>query len=155
MVRSAAAVLAVLILPSFALAQEPAGTHRVIDDDTLWDLAVNYYQDPFEWRTIWEANSLRKVGTFGGFLQGTHSVAFSPDQKYLAVGSDSKEAVKLWELESQHELLTLEGQGAIFHKTAFSPDGNIIGSMNGEGLLHLWRAPSWEEINTAETSEHW
>jgi hypothetical protein len=57
MVRSAAAVLAVLILPSFALAQQqPVGTHTVVDDDTLWDLAQFYYQNPYEWRVIWEAN---------------------------------------------------------------------------------------------------
>lgn len=56
MVRSAAAVIAVLILPTFALGQEPQGTHTVIDRDTLWDLAQRYYSNPFEWRTIWEAN---------------------------------------------------------------------------------------------------
>jgi hypothetical protein len=56
MVRSAAAVLAALILPSFAQAQEPVGTHTVVDEDTLWDLAQLYYQNPFEWRVIWEAN---------------------------------------------------------------------------------------------------
>ncbi|MGD2046068.1 MAG: LysM peptidoglycan-binding domain-containing protein [Gemmatimonadota bacterium] len=63
MVRSAAAVLAVLILPTFVLAQEPVsqaqepvGTHTVVDDDTLWDLAQFYYQNPFDWRVIWEAN---------------------------------------------------------------------------------------------------
>jgi LysM domain len=56
MVRSAAAVLALLILPGFALGQQPVGTHTVVDDDTLWDLAVRYYQNPFEWRVIYEAN---------------------------------------------------------------------------------------------------
>jgi hypothetical protein len=56
MVRSAAAVLAFLILPSFALGQQPVGTHTVVDDDTLWDLAIRYYQNPFEWRVIYEAN---------------------------------------------------------------------------------------------------
>ena len=56
MVRSAAAVLALLILPAFALGQQPVGTHTVVDEDTLWDLAVRYYQNPFEWRVIYEAN---------------------------------------------------------------------------------------------------
>jgi len=32
------------------------GTHTVVDDDTLWDLAQRYYQNPFEWRVIYEAN---------------------------------------------------------------------------------------------------
>jgi LysM repeat protein len=56
MVRSAAAVLAVLILPTFALGQQPVGTHTVVRDDTLWDLARRYYQNPFQWRVIYEAN---------------------------------------------------------------------------------------------------
>jgi hypothetical protein len=56
MVRSAAAVLALLILPGLALGQQPVGTHTVADEDTLWDLAIRYYQNPFEWRVIYEAN---------------------------------------------------------------------------------------------------
>lgn len=60
MVRSAAAALAVLILPSFVSAQDPAqepvGAHTVVKEDTLWDLAQRYYSNPFEWRVIWNAN---------------------------------------------------------------------------------------------------
>ena len=36
---------------------------------------------------------------------------------------------------------------------AFSPDGNVLGSVNGNGILHLWRAPSWAEIEAAERKE--
>ncbi len=32
----------------------------------------------------------------------------------------------------------------------FPRDGNVLGSINRSGLLHLWRAPSWEEIEEAE-----
>jgi len=56
MVRSAAALLVVLILPSFAGAQEPQRTHTVVRGNTLWDLAAQYYRNPFEWRVIWDAN---------------------------------------------------------------------------------------------------
>ena len=56
MVRSAAMLLAALILPGIALAQQAQGSHTVADGDTLWDLAQQYYQDPFDWRRIWEAN---------------------------------------------------------------------------------------------------
>lgn len=76
MVRSAAALLAVLILPSFALAQDPEpeepqvqepqveeprvqeaqGTHTVVRGNTLWDLSIQYYQTPWEWRVIFNAN---------------------------------------------------------------------------------------------------
>jgi LysM repeat protein len=56
MVRSAAMILAALILPGIALAQQAQGSHTVVYGYTLWDLAQQYYQDPFDWRRIWEAN---------------------------------------------------------------------------------------------------
>lgn len=56
MVRSASAVLAVLVLPGYLLAQQAPATHTVVDGDTLWDLANRYYSDPFDWRVIWNAN---------------------------------------------------------------------------------------------------
>lgn len=55
MVRSATALLAVLILAGFTFVQQVA-THTVVNGDTLWDLAQTYYGNPFDWRRIWEAN---------------------------------------------------------------------------------------------------
>ncbi|HXJ61035.1 MAG TPA: hypothetical protein VNU68_30690, partial [Verrucomicrobiae bacterium] len=104
---------------------------------------------------IWDAATLQPVANLRGFLQGVHSVAFSPDGKRLVTGSDGKEAIKLWDVESHEELLTLESQGSMFSLTAFSPDGAVLGSVNAPGdsersVLHLWRAPSWAEIEAAE-----
>lgn len=56
MVRSAMALVAILILPAFVVAQEIPSTHTVVDGDTLWDLAQEYYGNPFDWRRIWDAN---------------------------------------------------------------------------------------------------
>jgi WD40 repeat protein len=101
--------------------------------------------------TIWETATLREVALFYGYLGGVHSVAFSPDGRRLAIGGGGKETIKLWDWEAQQELLTLEGRGSLFYgPTAFSPDGNVLGSVNGNGILHLWRAPSWEEIERQE-----
>ena len=89
-----------------------------------------------------------------GRLLGVHSVAFSRDGKRLATGH-GKEAVGLWDTESWEEVLTLGGQGSVFSSTAFSPDGKVIGTMNAAdpvGIVQLWRAPSWEEINAEEKS---
>jgi WD40 repeat protein len=34
----------------------------------------------------------------------------------------------------------------MFNSTTFSPDGNVLASCNSQGILHIWRAPSFEEI---------
>ncbi len=99
---------------------------------------------------LWDTASGRMHAPLQGFLQGTHSVAFSPDGQRLAIGSNGNEAIKLWDIESVQELLTLPGQGSMFNATAFSPDGSVLASANSEGLLHLWRAPSLEDIARLE-----
>lgn len=99
---------------------------------------------------MWDTATLRELATFRGFLLGVHAVTFSPDGRRLALGSNGREAVKLWDLTSGQELLTLEGEGSLFHPICFSPDGNLLGALNSSGTLHLWRAPSWAEIEAAE-----
>ena len=99
---------------------------------------------------LWSVDAPRELGTLRGFLLGMHSVAFSPDGIRLAIGGNGKEAVKLLDVTSCQELLTLEAEGSSYIKTEFSPDGNILASMNAQGLLRLWRAPAWTEIEAAE-----
>jgi WD40 repeat protein len=92
----------------------------------------------------------QSLGKLRGVLQGVHSIAFSPDSRRLAAGSDDREAVKLWDLQSFQELVTLRGESTAFSQTRFSPDGNFLGTMNYKGVLHVWRAPSWAAIEAAE-----
>ncbi|MDH5759772.1 MAG: LysM peptidoglycan-binding domain-containing protein [Gemmatimonadota bacterium] len=60
MVRSAAVGLALLILPGLVHAQVlDVGAplqHVVVEGDNLWDLSQHYYQTPWDWRRIYEAN---------------------------------------------------------------------------------------------------
>ena len=99
---------------------------------------------------LWDTATAQMRATLQGFLQGTHSVAFSPDGQRLAIGSNGNEAIKLWDVESLQELLTLAGEGSMFNATSFSPDGNALASSNSRGLVHVWRAPSFEQITRIE-----
>jgi WD40 repeat protein len=79
-------------------------------------------------------------------------VTFSPDGRRLATGGGAdRDAVKLWDLSTHRELMTLSGQGSLFQFVVFSPDGRWLAACNNEeGKLHLWRAPSWAEIEAEE-----
>jgi WD40 repeat protein len=99
---------------------------------------------------LWETSSFTEVGQLKGFLLGVHSVTFSPDGTRLATGSGGFEAIKLWDVRSRRELLNLEGQGSLFNRIQFSSCGDSLGSGSARGPVHIWRAPSWEEIEAAE-----
>jgi WD40 repeat protein len=99
---------------------------------------------------IWDPSSFQLVAPFKGHMLGAHGVAFSPDGRRLATGGGSSDAVKLWDLSTFRELTALPGQGSIFRFVAFSPDGRWLAAEDWEGKLHLWRTPSWAEIEAAE-----
>jgi WD40 repeat protein len=107
---------------------------------------------------LWKAADLDRgggvppVAILGGFTLAPHSIAFSPDGRRLAAGGDGREAVRLYDAESFLPVLTLAARGSLFQRTAFSPDGTVLAASNEEGELHLWRAPSWAEIEAAEAA---
>ncbi len=102
---------------------------------------------------VWELDPPRRLGEFGGFLLGTHGAGFSPAGDRLAVASLGREGVKLFDLNSQVELLTLAVEdNRMVNRVRFSPDGQWLAASTPEGQLQLWRAPSWEEIAAAEQS---
>ena len=90
-----------------------------------------------------------------GFLNAVGQAVFSPDLQRLATsGSNPDDALKLWSGDARQEVLTLEGAGHEGNDlTGFSPDGNMIGVMSGDGILNLWRAPSMADIRAAEEAK--
>jgi len=93
---------------------------------------------------------MREVATLSRFLLCAYSAAFSPDGTRVAASSTERETIKLWDVESYQKVLTLESQESRFVFSVFSPDGNVLGSLSMEGFLHLWRAPTWAQIEAAE-----
>jgi eukaryotic-like serine/threonine-protein kinase len=102
---------------------------------------------------LWDLATLQPAATLGSFLIGAQSVSFSPDGTRLVAGGDGDEAIKIWDVDSRQELLNLEAPTDVFWTPKFSPDGNVLGSLQQYGLLHLWRAPSWAEIEAAEKAQ--
>jgi eukaryotic-like serine/threonine-protein kinase len=68
-------------------------------------------------------------------------------------GSTPKDAVKLWDLTTQREILSLPGEGKWYLHVALSPDGNTLAATALSGCTDVWHAPSWEDIEAAEKEE--
>jgi len=106
---------------------------------------------------LWNLATQREIVNLKGHLRSVHALDISPDGHRLATGSGGAESVKLWDIHTHQELITLAGEGSMMLFLAFSPDGNkILGlnfGSNNELRVQVWRAPSWEEIKTAEARD--
>jgi WD40 repeat protein len=65
------------------------------------------------------------------------TVAFSPDEKWIATGSGDTR-IRLWDTATGAGGAFLTGAGAAVYALAFTPDGSGIISADGKGDLRLW-----------------
>jgi WD40 repeat protein len=72
-----------------------------------------------------------------------HSVAFSPDGKTLASGSDDN-TIKLWDAQTRQELAALKGHAGSVYSVVFSPDGETLASGSKDKTVKLWEGTTKE-----------
>jgi WD40 repeat protein len=95
---------------------------------------------------LWSTDSWQELGTLRGHLQGVHGLAFSADGRRLATGSSGNEAVKLWDLATQQEVLNLASPADLAFCLSFSPDGRSLLSLGPSSDLKCWFAPLLSEL---------
>ena len=106
---------------------------------------------------FWQTGSWKSPTVLTAHRTTIHSVHYFPNGKRMATGAGHVEAIKLWDLETLQEVLTLSAEGSqAFRKIRMSPNGNTLAAVSWdleEHRLHVWHAPSFEEIHQAETAE--
>ena len=102
---------------------------------------------------VYEVPSGKLAFTLKGHLNGVKTIGFSADMQRLVTGGGGQDAMKIWDFEYRLDLLTLKAKGSFWTKTRFSPNGDLLGSMSTTGQIHIWRAPSWEEIEEIEAKQ--
>jgi serine/threonine protein kinase/WD40 repeat protein len=93
----------------------------------------------------------RLIDSLRGHLIAASRSAFSPDGRRLfSPSSRGQEAVKLWDVGTRQELLTLASIDSTLYLARWSADGNAI--LAGPPW-QAWSAPSWEEIAAVEAKD--
>jgi len=83
----------------------------------------------------------------GGYGLGT--AAYGPDGERLAAGSYSFGKIKVWDLASMKEKVTLYGQSPV-QSVTFTPNGKLLAATSGE--LRVWDVASGTEVATVTDS---
>ena len=92
-----------------------------------------------------------RIDSLRGHLIVAFRSAFSPDGRRLFSTDRRQEAVKLWDVSTRQELLTLAGANSLsLRSPRWSADGDVI--LAGPPW-QAWSAPSWEEIAAEEAKE--
>jgi WD40 repeat protein/serine/threonine protein kinase len=87
----------------------------------------------FEWHYSWKAASGDVLFKLEGHSNVVNSVAFSPDEKWIASASRGKGA-KLWDLETRIELRSFTNADCV----AFSSDGNLLITASMNDQVNVW-----------------
>ncbi len=92
--------------------------------------------------------SYKRLALLTGYTQEISSVAFSPDDRWLASGSDDN-TIKLWDTDNLQEIASFD-QASQVSSVAFSPDGYLLAT-NGEvleGVIKIWEVNAKQPVAT-------
>ena len=86
---------------------------------------------------MWDMDTGELLRTLSGHSQNVNAMAFSPENKIIATGSDDH-TVRLWDADTGKLLHILSGHTHPVRSVVFSPDSRVIVSGSMDRSLCLW-----------------
>jgi len=99
-----------------------------------------------------QADTASEIAAFsvsGGGTAGISSLDFSPNGRFLAVGTVFMDPhITIWDVEANTRVGTLEGHVGFIGGLAFSPDGRYLASASADQTIKLWNTRDWSLART-------
>jgi WD40 repeat protein len=120
--------------------------------DVIWliTLAIKNFANP---RTLESEEKFQNhpcctlLGSLLGHTRAVLTIAFSPDGKILATGSDDN-TIKLWKASTGQLITTLLGHSWSVVAITFTADSETVISASWDKTVKLWRVSTAEELAT-------
>ncbi len=108
----------------------------------------------FEWYYWWRQSHRNLLRTLNRHAADVMSVAFSPDGQTLASVSVDR-TVRLWDVASGRERVSLTGHTDRISCVAFSPDGKTLASGGWDHTVKLWDVATSKARATLQGHQDW
>jgi hypothetical protein len=92
---------------------------------------------------LWEMPSGKALATLEEPPGGLYALAFAPDGKTLAVGSNDEGLIAVWDVATRKRLRAIRAHEKGPVPVAFAPDGKLLVSAGSDETVKLWDTRTW------------
>jgi WD40 repeat protein len=97
---------------------------------------------------LWDLDAGKVRASLNGAHWGNGGLAVAPDGKTIVTGADM--TVKLWDIATKKRISTIRGFGSLVLCVAFSSDGKLVASGDGEDKVKIWDVATGKERSALE-----
>jgi WD40 repeat protein len=98
---------------------------------------------------VWDLDTREEVATLGGHNLVLATIHASADGERIVTSTIGQEPIRVWDTASWEQVFELDLPGTGLRGGRFLGDGNALVAWDSSGHLHVWRAPTMNEIEAA------